>query len=70
MRAVIPSSRTSKILISHHREISKLRNWIERRVNKLKHFRRFSTRFDRRDVRILAFTQLAADLDSHDVDSA
>jgi transposase len=38
MREVIPSSRTRKILISRHREISKLRNRIERRFNKLEVF--------------------------------
>ena len=60
MRAVIPSSRTRTILIPHDRELYKLRNRIERCFNKLKHFRRFSTRFDRLDACFLAFTHIAA----------
>ncbi|RWH36382.1 MAG: IS5/IS1182 family transposase, partial [Mesorhizobium sp.] len=38
----------------------KTRNRIERCFNKLKHFRRFATRFDRRAGHFLAFTHLAA----------
>jgi transposase len=60
MRAVIPSRRTRKILIPHDRDLYKLRNRIERCFNKLKHFRRFATRFDRLDVCFLAFIHLAA----------
>ncbi len=33
---------------------------IERCFNKLKHFRRFATRYDRRTVHFLAFIHLAA----------
>jgi transposase len=36
------------------------RNRIERCFNKLKHFRRFATRYDRRTVHFLAFILLAA----------
>ena len=38
------------------------RNRIERCFNKLKHFRRIATRFDRRDVYFLGFLQLACTL--------
>ena len=58
--AVIPSNRTRKILIPHDQAIYKLRNRIERCFNKLKHFRRFATRYDRRALHFLSFIQLAA----------
>ena len=50
----------------------KARNRIERCFNKLKHFRRFATRFDRRAVHFLAFIHLASRhaLDAMNVDSA
>jgi transposase len=58
--AVIPSNRTRKILIPHDQAIYKMRNRIERCFNKLKHFRRFATRYDRRALHFLSFIQLAA----------
>lgn len=58
--AVIPSNRTRKTLIPHDPIIYKLRNRIERCFNKLKHFRRFATRYDRRAIHFLAFIHLAA----------
>ncbi len=60
MQAVIPSNRTRKVIIPHDRELYKARNRIERCFNKLKHFRRFATRFDRLDACFLAFIHLAA----------
>jgi transposase len=60
MQAVIPSNRTRKVIIPHDRDLYKVRNRIERCFNKLKHFRRFSTRFDRLAVCFLAFIHLAA----------
>ena len=58
--AVIPSNRTRKIAIPHDVTIYKYRNRIERCFNRLKHFRRFATRYDRRAIHFLAFIQLAA----------
>jgi transposase len=58
--AVIPSNRTRKIIIPHDQAIYRLRNRIERCFNKLKHFRRFATRYDRRALHFLSFIQLAA----------
>ncbi len=58
--AVIPSNRSRKLLIPHDQVAYKDRNRIERCFNKLKHFRRFSTRYDRRSVHFLAFIHLAA----------
>jgi transposase len=60
MRAVIPSKRSRKLAIPHDATLYKARNRIERCFNKLKHFRRFATRFDRRDIHFLAFIHLAA----------
>jgi len=58
--AVIPSNRTRKVIIPHDPAIYRHRNRIERCFNKLKHFRRFATRYDRRAIHYLAFIHLAA----------
>jgi len=58
--AVIPSNRTRKVIIPHNAATYRHRNRIERCFNKLKHFRRFATRYDRRAVHFLAFIHLAA----------
>jgi transposase len=60
MLAVIPSKRLRKVQIPHDPILYKARNRIERCFNKLKHFRRFATRFDRRAIHFLAFIHLAA----------
>lgn len=59
-QAVIPSNRTRKVIIPHDTAIYRHRNRIERCFNKLKHFRRFATRYDRRATHFLAFIHLAA----------
>ena len=58
--AVIPSTRTRKVLIAHDIAAYRARNRIERCFGKLKHFRRFATRYDRRVVHFLAFIHIAA----------
>jgi transposase len=58
--AVIPSNRTRKILIPHDAVAYKLRNRIERLFNKLKHFRRIATRYDRRAIYFMAALHLAS----------
>ena len=60
--AVIPSTRSRKTHIPHDQTIYKERNRIERCFNKLKHFRRFATRYDRLSRHFLAFTHLAASM--------
>jgi transposase len=60
MLAVIPSTRSRNVPIPHDKTLYKARNRIERCFNKLKHFRRFATRFDRRAAHFLAFIHLAA----------
>ena len=58
--AVIPSNRTRKVIIPHDAETYKQRNRIERCVNRLKHFRRFATRYDRRTLHFKGFALIAA----------
>jgi transposase len=60
--AVIPSTRSRKAPIPHDTVIYKLRNRIERCFNKLKHFRRFATRYDRLAAHYLAFVHIAASM--------
>ena len=59
MKAVIPSSRSRKRPIRHDKALYRERNRIERCFNKLKHFRRLATRYDRRACHFLAFLCLA-----------
>ena len=58
--AVIPSNRTRKLLIPHDPIIYRMRNRIEQCFNKLKHFRRFAIRYDRKAINFLSFIQIAA----------
>jgi len=58
--AVIPSKRNRKIFIPHDTAIYKHRNQIERCFGRLKHFRRFATRYDRRTIHFTGFVHLAA----------
>ena len=58
--AVIPSKRNRKVAIPHDTDIYKHRNRIERCFNRLKHFRRFATRYDRRTIHFSGFVHLAA----------
>ena len=58
--AVIPSKRNRKVFIPHDTAIYKHRNQIERCFNRLKHFRRFATRYDRRTIHLTGFVNLAA----------
>lgn len=59
-RAVIPSNPTRKVIIPLDKQAYRLRNRIERFFNKLKHFRRIATRYDRRACYFLAAIQLAS----------
>jgi transposase len=57
--AVIPCNPTRRQPIPYDVEAYKARNLIERCFNKLKHFRRTATRYDRRAAHFLAFIHLA-----------
>lgn len=58
--AVIPPRSNRKTQREYDREVYKQRNLIERAFNKLKHWRRIATRYDRRSIYYLAVLQLAA----------
>jgi transposase len=58
--AVIPSNRCRKLPIPHDAVAYKHRNRIERCFGRLKHFRRFATRYDRRSIHFAGFIHLAA----------
>ena len=58
--AVIPSKRNRKVAIPHDADIYRHRNQIERCFGRLKHFRRFATRYDRRTAHFTGFVHLAA----------
>jgi putative transposase len=59
-KAVIPSKRNRKVFIPHDTAIYKHRNQIERCFGRLKHFRRFATRYERRVIHFAGFVHLAA----------
>lgn len=58
--AIIPSTRSRRAPIPHDPVLYRLRNRIERCFNKLKHFRRFATRYDRLASHYAAFVHIAA----------
>jgi len=58
--AVIPAKRNRKVAIPHDVGVYTHRNQIERCFSRLKHFRRFATRYDRRTVHFTGFVHLAA----------
>ena len=58
--AVIPPRSQRKTPRDYDRELYKERNLIERMFNKLKHFRRVATRYDKLDIAYLAFVLFAA----------
>ena len=62
MKAVIPAKRNRKVPIAHDATRYREHNCIERCFNKLKHFRRITTRFDRHDTTSPSFLQLACTL--------
>lgn len=58
--AVIPSRARRKAPREYDEELYKERNLIERMFNKLKHFRRVATRYDKLDIAYLGFVFIAA----------
>ena len=60
--AVIPPKSNRKVQREYDQELYKERNLIERTFNKLKHFRRTSTRYDRKALYFRSFLYLAASL--------
>jgi transposase len=58
--AIIPSNRSRKTIIPHDPIAYKHRNRIERCFNKLKHFRRLATRYERRTTHFTGIIHLAS----------
>ena len=58
--AVIPCTSTRKRSIPYDRDAYKMRNTVERCFNRLKHYRRIATRYDRRAIYFESFLFLAA----------
>ncbi len=58
--AVIPPRSNRTTLREYDRELYKQRNLIERAFNKLKHWRRIATRYDRRSLYFLAALHLVS----------
>lgn len=61
-KPVIPSNPQRKRRLPLDRTLYKERNLVERCFNKLKHFRRIATRYDRRAVHFLAMLHLASSM--------
>ena len=59
-KVIIPPRRNRIIQREYDKELYKERNIIERMFNKMKHFRRVATRYDKLDVAYLSFVFLAA----------
>jgi transposase len=57
---MIPSNRSRKIIIPHDEAVYKYRNRIERCFSRMKHCRRFATRYHRRTVRFERLVYLTA----------
>ena len=58
--AVIPPKSNRKTPREYDKEIYKERNLIERLFNKLKHFRRIATRYDKTALSFMSFLNIAA----------
>ncbi len=57
--AVIPSNASRAQAIPHDKHLYKERHLVECFINKLKHFRRVATRYDKTAVSFLAFVAIA-----------
>jgi putative transposase len=60
--AVIPPLKTRRIQRRYNRKKYRQRNLIERFINRLKHYRRVATRYEKTARNFLAFAHLAATL--------
>ena len=61
-KAVIPPRSMRKNPREYDDELYKERNLIERMFNKIKHFRRVATRYDKLAIAFLSFVHIAASL--------
>ena len=58
--AVIPSRKSCKEQRALDRHLYRERNQAERFINRVKHYRRVATRYDKKDQNYLAFVQVAS----------
>ena len=58
--SVIPLRFHGKALRKYDKELYKERNFIERMFNRIKHFRRVATRYDKLTITFLSFIHVAA----------
>lgn len=58
--AVIPPKSNRIVQRGYDEELYKERNQVERMFNKLKHFRRIATRYDKTALSFMAFLNIAA----------
>ena len=58
--AVIPPRENRKQLRDYDRILYKARNLVERFINRIKHFRRVATRYEKTARNFLAFVQVAS----------
>jgi len=56
--AVIPSNRSRSQAIPHDKELYKERNLVERFINKIKHYRRIATRYEKTALSYLSMLSL------------
>ena len=61
-RAVIPSSRSRSQAIPHDEHLYKERNLVERFINKIKHYRRIATRYEKTARAYLSMLCIASTL--------
>ncbi len=54
MEAVIPPNRSRSRFIPYDKDVYKERNIVERFINKIKHFRRIATRYEKTDTAYMA----------------
>lgn len=59
-QSVIPPRKHRKVPIIYDKDLYKERNAVERFFNKLKHFRRVATRYDKLLINFLGFVKIAA----------
>jgi transposase len=60
IRSVIPTKRTERRQPAFDRDLYRERNKVERRINRLKAFRRVATRYEKLAVNFLAMVTIAA----------
>jgi transposase len=66
IQAIIPPYQRAKVLGEHDQWLYRERHLVEGFINKIKHFRRIFSRFEKLDCSYLGFLSLAVPLSSYD----